>query len=105
MIPAENIRTAQTALAAIGATLAALGVSSVYLFGSRTRADFKSASDWDLLVNFSRPITPRELAGLRVAVSQALIGSVGITSPQYSTDPGFIRMIAPQCSAVWPVNV
>lgn len=100
----ENVQTAGSALAPVGNRLGELGILRVLLFGSRTRADFKSGSDWDFMVEFSRPITPNELKSLRETLALAMGSSVSVTSPQYSP-PDFVAMVLPKCHPVWSSHV
>jgi predicted nucleotidyltransferase len=96
----QNIEFAREALASMGDILSACGVTHVFLFGSRSRGDFRPDSDWDFLVEWSFPITPEEYWMIRWEMAWVIKGAIQITSSLYS-DPVFVRSISPNCCEVW----
>jgi len=88
-----DVLAARAALAPLDEYLRSLGITQMWLFGSRAKGtSLLPVSDWDLLIDFSQPIEPRDYWELKRVLSAALLGRVDISSPQYC-DPGFIGCI------------
>ena len=98
MIPDADIAAA--ALAPLAAEIYAAGVGRICLFGSRARGDGRAGSDWDLMVEFFRPVNAVRYYGLKADLQRALGGSVSICSPQYSP-PGFCEAVGADCTEIF----
>lgn len=91
---------AAQALAPLASDLYAAGVARVCLFGSRSRGDGHAGSDWDLMVEFFRPVNAVRYFGLKAQLQRALGGSVSICSPQYSSAT-FCSAVARDCQEIF----
>lgn len=88
------------AVAAVRPYLQRIGVIRIWLFGSRLSGEADCCSDWDLCLEFSRPIQPREYRVLSFYLRRAIEGRVDICSPQYSS-PDFISCIADNTALIY----
>ena len=59
------------------AELRSLGVRSLDLFGSRSRGDFRTDSDVDLLADFFRPVTLFQIARVQTRL-QEILGGISV---------------------------
>lgn len=91
---------AAAALAPLGAGIYAAGVARICLFGSRARGDAQPGSDWDLMVEFFRPVNAVRYYGLKQQLQAALGGAVSICSPQYSSAE-FCSAVARDCQEIF----
>ncbi len=94
---------AAAAVAQLQPLLQRLGITRVWLHGSRAKGEAGESSDWDFLVEFSRPISAREYWQLKNALCCALESAVDISSPQY-TVPWFMAAIQDTCVQIYPAT-
>lgn len=94
-----NIFRAQSVLLGLAPVLRQLGVTRVWLFGSRVNIPVM-AVDWDLLFDFPQGVSPAQYWPLKQALIRSFAAPVDISSPQYC-DPAFIAMIQPDLVLVY----
>jgi predicted nucleotidyltransferase len=68
------------------------GVARAWLFGSRARGEAEPGSDWDILVEFSRPPTFDDYMGLKLRLETALGNPVDLVS-RAACKPRFVAAI------------
>lgn len=96
----SDLLTARVALEPLRSDLTRLGITSIRLFGSRAKGTEQPWSDWDLLVDFSRPISCAEYWQLKAQLISALQGPVDLSSPQYC-EANYIKVIQPESIEVY----
>lgn len=99
--PADCLEEYLERLQQIHTVLERLGITRVWLHGSRAKGGACELSDWDFLVEFSRPICAREYRELKNALQSVYENRVDVCSPQYS--PGwFLDAIRQSCVQIYP---
>lgn len=95
----ENIRCSADACRSLDCLLRRAGIYRVSLFGSRARGDHRADSDWDILLECSRPLTPPEYWRIKKSFI-AILGPCDMASPQYAED-FFVGVIQPDRIPIW----
>lgn len=83
---------ARDSLAALKGEFPRFGVSHVWLFGSRSRGDEHSASDWDVLVEFAGQPSFDTFMGFKCFLEDHLGGRVDLLS-RNACSPRFLAAI------------
>ena len=86
--PADGLRV----LKALRPKLVRRGIRHLWVFGSRARQDARPGSDWDLLVEFSRPPGLADYMNLKFWLEEQLGGTVDLVS-RSACKPRFIAAI------------
>lgn len=89
--PADNISTAAAAATSIADILRSNGVQDIYLYGPRVRGDDTPASNWDFILDFSRPVSKREFFTITQGLTKAIRDLDGETAGTYFTSPQYDR--------------
>lgn len=92
---------ARARLAVLTPFFESLGITKLWLHGSRAMGTGSELSDWDFLVEFSRPICPREYCELKAALQATFANRVDLCSPQYSP-ADFVELIRHYCVQIYP---
>lgn len=86
---AKNIAQAKAAANSIAGIIRQVGIFEIFIFNHRAVGQDKDDSDWwNFVVDFSRPVSPREYFLFRDSLHAALGGrsKVHLTSPQYDRE-------------------
>lgn len=95
----SHAQQAADACQAIAPVLRAAGIACVCLFGSRSRDDYRPDSDWDILLECTRPVTRAEFWQIKKSLV-ALLGPCSVASPQYAS-AYFVSVVAKDCIPIW----
>jgi predicted nucleotidyltransferase len=97
-----DLQQATGAVLSLAPLLHQLGITRVWLFGSRVTGQADADSDWDFCVEFTRPISADEYWNLKDAFCRALCSRVDLASPQYA-EAWFMGCISDSLTLVFPV--
>jgi len=92
MVASAPNSKARDLLSALSGEFPRFGVRHIWLFGSRSRGDDSSASDWDVLVEFSGPPSFDAFMGLKCFLEDHLRGRVDLLS-RNACSPRFLAAI------------
>jgi len=95
IIAAKNPNSNVLALQRLWPMFRKHGVRKAWLFGSRSRGDFRNDSDWDLLVEFASPPDFDHFMGLKLDLEDHLRTRVDLLS-RSACHPRFLKSIQPE---------